>query len=116
MKDSGFFVPPGKSGNILLSSICRCKVTAKCKRGFRSKIQCSKSAQGKTDDKIDWKISEGNKFGSQVQPFKPTFDSAGGWLYASLNDYASYCAMILNGGIVGDNRILKAETLEPTSE
>ena len=70
------------------------------------------SAQGKADDKIDWKISEGSMFGSRVRTVKPTFDSAGAGLYASLNDYARYCAMILNGGIVDDTRILKSETLE----
>ena len=110
MKDSGFFVPPGKVERFA-QFYMPMQATASAREALDQKYNAP-SAQGKADDKIDWKISEGSMFGSRVRTVKPTFDAAGAGLYASLNDYARYCAMILNGGIVGDTRILKSETLE----
>ena len=110
MNDSGFYVPPDK-----LESFAQfympMQATASAREALDQKYNAPE-AQGKTDDRIEWKISQGNMFGSQVPTARPNFDSAGGGLYASLNDYARYCAMILNGGSIDGVRILDDETLK----
>ena len=51
-------------------------------------------------------------FGNDVATEAPPFDSGGAGLYSSINDYARYCAMILNGGSLGGKEILNLETLK----
>ena len=109
MNNSGFFVPPEKVKNFA-QFYMPAQATASAREALNRKFNAP-DAEGKSDDKIDWKISKGNMFGSQVRTAQPAFDSAGGGLYASLNDYARYCAMILNGGEIDGVRILNKETL-----
>lgn len=43
---------------------------------------------------------------------QPTFESGGGGLVGPLDDYARFCQMLLNGGSLGDARILGRPTVE----
>ena len=42
----------------------------------------------------------------------PTFESGGGGLLGTIDDYARFCQMLLNGGSLGDARILGRPTVE----
>lgn len=61
------------------------------------------------DSDIDWKIipSPYNSFRNRV----PNCDSGGGGLFASVNDFAKYLAMIANGGELNGVRILSKESM-----
>ena len=54
--------------------------------------------------------------GDKVQLFnmleKPAMESGGGGLVSTTMDYARFCQMLLNGGILDGNRILGRKTLE----
>jgi CubicO group peptidase (beta-lactamase class C family) len=43
---------------------------------------------------------------------RPSYLSGGGGLYSTAADYLAFCRMILNGGAVGETRILEAESIE----
>src|SRR5436853_622156 len=54
--------------------------------------------------------------GEKVQLFimleKPAMESGGGGLVASTMDYARFCQMLLNGGVLDGNRIIGRKTLQ----
>ena len=109
MTNSGFYVPPQKIKSFAMyyrplqgSASAREAMNS----GFDAPV-----AEGKSDDKIDWKITKGGMFTNSARTKPGSFDSAGGGLFSSLNDYARYCAMILNRGEVEGIRILSEETV-----
>jgi CubicO group peptidase (beta-lactamase class C family) len=104
MKDSGFFVPNDKTGKFA---------------GYYKPLPATSPGIAPEGDQvvsgkaeIKWKISKGSVFGNEVAIKVPPFDSGGAGLYSTINDYARYCAMILNGGTLGGKEILDQETLQ----
>ena len=63
-----------------------------------------------SDSEIVWKITEGNMFNVPVQTTQATYDSGARGLHGSINDYAKYLAMILNGGQFQGAEVLSKET------
>ena len=45
-------------------------------------------------------------------PLMPAFESGGGGLYSTMHDYARFAQMLLNGGSLGEVRILGRKTVE----
>ena len=109
MTNSSFYVRPEKTKNFA-EFYMPLQATASAREAMDKKFNLPKS-DGKPENEIDWKITKGSMFGSTVRTSPPSFDSGGGGLYASVNDYAKYCAMILNGGEIDGVRILDEETL-----
>ncbi|MEM5517051.1 serine hydrolase domain-containing protein [Henriciella sp. AS95] len=51
--------------------------------------------------------SEGTQFRQSTIPF----ESGGGGLVSTIDDYARFCQMLLNGGTLSGNRVIDAETI-----
>jgi len=109
MRNSGFFVPPGKLDNF--AEYYRQKPGV----DMVSQASASLNPQGEIEkdilpSDIDWKIIQGNMFGLSVQQVRPSYDSGARGLHGSINDYARYCAMILNGGTFDGIKVLDKKT------
>ncbi|MDC0214224.1 beta-lactamase family protein [Gammaproteobacteria bacterium] len=104
MNNSGFFVPSDKTENFAGYY----KPLPVATLGATPSI----TSENTDSDDIQWQIIKGSVFGNNVATTPPPFDSGGAGLYSTINDYARYCAMIQNGGSLGDKEILNQETLE----
>ncbi|MDA8535082.1 beta-lactamase family protein [Pseudomonadales bacterium] len=60
---------------------------------------------------IEWQIVETAPFGLPYDGWgqAPTFDSGGGGLYSTAQDFLKYAEMVANGGVLNDVRYLSAE-------
>ena len=105
MKDSAFFVPESNLNNFA-------GYYQPLKGLNQSRGQALSNEAKTTQGATEWQIQKGSVFGNLVATKPPSFDSGGAGLYSTINDYARYCAMILNGGSIDGKEILNPQTLD----
>ena len=86
MKDTGFFVPKEKEGRF-------------------AQIYLFDQKQGKVAPSLDCHL--GVYYGEDVQ-----YESGGAGLVSTLDDYAHFASMLINGGVYEGKRILASRTVE----
>ncbi len=87
MADTGFFLPPDKLGRLVRPYV---------------------------GDADGWLVEATALFDMPIKDaaVPPTFESGGGGLLSSARDYARFCQMLLDGGVLGEARILSPAAIE----